>query len=210
MTKTDLEGLRVLITGGTSGLGRALVGELRRRGARVAFVARSREAVERTSREWPDVLGVVADVSKKDDTHPIAIQALGVLGGLDVLVNNASSLGPAPLVPLADTECEDLGARPRHQRGRSVSPDEGPAGIARRVCPGGSPPAGGERVERRCGEPVPELGGLWREQGGPPSSQPHLERRAARRRHSRSCPLTRAIWTRRCTPLPCPMRTARR
>ena len=108
MTKTDLEGLRVLITGGTSGLGRALVGELRRRGARVAFVARSLEAVERTSREWPDVLGVVADVSKKDDTHPIAIQALGVLGGLDVLVNNASSLGPAPLVPLADTECEDL------------------------------------------------------------------------------------------------------
>ena len=108
MTNTDLEGLRVLITGGTSGLGRALVGELRRRRARVAFVARSREAVERTSREWPDVLGVVADVSKKDDTHPIAIQALGVLGGLDVLVNNASSLGPAPLVPLADTECEDL------------------------------------------------------------------------------------------------------
>jgi len=30
------------------------------------------------------------------------------LGGLDVLVNNASSLGPVPLVPLADTECEDL------------------------------------------------------------------------------------------------------
>jgi len=108
MTKTDLEGLRVLITGGTSGLGRALVGELRRRGARVAFVARSREAVERTSREWPDVLGVVADVSKKDDTHPIAIQALGVLGALDVLVNNASSLGPVPLRPLADTACEDL------------------------------------------------------------------------------------------------------
>ena len=42
------------------------------------------------------------------DTHAIAIQALGVLGGLDVLVNNASSLGPVPLVPLADTECEDL------------------------------------------------------------------------------------------------------
>ncbi len=30
--------------------------------------------------------------------------------GLDVLVNNASSLGPVPLVPLADTECEDLEA----------------------------------------------------------------------------------------------------
>ncbi len=108
MTNTSLQGLRVAITGGTSGLGRALVGELRNRGARVAFVARSRDGVERTTREWPDVHGIVGDVSRKDDTHAIAIQALGVLGGLDVLVNNASSLGPVPLVPLADTECEDL------------------------------------------------------------------------------------------------------
>ena len=37
----------------------------------------------------------------------------------------------------------------------AVSPDEGPAGIARRVCPGGSAPAGGERVERRCGNAYP-------------------------------------------------------
>ena len=108
MTDTSLQGLRMVITGGTSGLGRALVGELRNRGARVAFVARSRDGVERTTREWPDVHGIVGDVSRKDDTHAIAIQALGVLGGLDVLVNNASSLGPVPLVPLADTECEDL------------------------------------------------------------------------------------------------------
>jgi NAD(P)-dependent dehydrogenase (short-subunit alcohol dehydrogenase family) len=108
MTDTSLQGLRVVITGGTSGLGRALVGELRNRGARVAFVARTRDDVERTTREWPDVHGIVGDVSRKDDTHPIAIQALGVLGGLDVLVNNASSLGPVSLVPLADTECEDL------------------------------------------------------------------------------------------------------
>ena len=108
MTNTSLQGLRAVITGGTSGLGRALVGELHNRGARVAFVARTRDGVARTTREWPDVHGIVGDVSRKDDTHPIAIQALGLLGGLDVLVNNASSLGPVPLVPLADTECEDL------------------------------------------------------------------------------------------------------
>ena len=52
--------------------------------------------------------GIVGDVSRKEDIHPIAIQVLGALGGLDVLVNNASSLGPVPLVPLGDTECEDL------------------------------------------------------------------------------------------------------
>jgi NAD(P)-dependent dehydrogenase (short-subunit alcohol dehydrogenase family) len=58
--------------------------------------------------QWPEAHGIVGDVSRKEDIHPIAIQVLGVLDGLDVLVNNASSLGPVPLAPLADTECEDL------------------------------------------------------------------------------------------------------
>src|SRR5262249_40941226 len=39
---------------------------------------------------------------------PIALQAIGNLGGLDALINAASTLGPTSLVPLADTECEDL------------------------------------------------------------------------------------------------------
>ena len=108
MAPTHLDGLRVAITGGTSGLGLALVRELLDRGARVAFVARNREGVERVSRERFDAHGIVGDVSRKEDIYPIAIQVLGALGGLDVLVNNASSLGPVPLVPLADTECEDL------------------------------------------------------------------------------------------------------
>src|SRR5262249_18620743 len=34
----------------------------------------------------------------------------GLLGGLDLLINNASSLGPTPLAPFADTECEDFAA----------------------------------------------------------------------------------------------------
>jgi len=50
----------------------------------------------------------VGDVSSKDDIYPIAIQLVGALGGLDLLINNASALGPIPLVPLADTNCEDL------------------------------------------------------------------------------------------------------
>jgi NAD(P)-dependent dehydrogenase (short-subunit alcohol dehydrogenase family) len=100
--------LRIAITGGTSGLGLALVRELSDRGALVAFVARHREGVERTARERPDARGIVGDVSGKAEIHPIAIQVLGALGGLDVLINNASSLGPVPLVPLADTDCEDL------------------------------------------------------------------------------------------------------
>src|SRR5215216_7434075 len=101
-------GLRVAITGGTSGLGLALVRELINRGARVAFVARERERVEQVAREIPGAHGIVGDVSVKEDIYPIAIQITGELGGLDVLINNASDLGPTPLLMLSDTECEDL------------------------------------------------------------------------------------------------------
>jgi NAD(P)-dependent dehydrogenase (short-subunit alcohol dehydrogenase family) len=104
----DLNGLRIAVTGGTSGLGLALVQELTARGARVAFVARHRESVDRVARENPGTHGIVGDVSQKTDIHPIALQITGALGGLDVLVNNASDLGPVPLALLADTECEDF------------------------------------------------------------------------------------------------------
>jgi NAD(P)-dependent dehydrogenase (short-subunit alcohol dehydrogenase family) len=103
-----LDGVRIAVTGGTSGLGLALVDELTRRGARVAFVARTAERVDAVARAHPGTSGIVGDVARKDDIYPIALQITGTLGGLDVLVNNASSLGPAPLALLADTDCEDL------------------------------------------------------------------------------------------------------
>jgi NAD(P)-dependent dehydrogenase (short-subunit alcohol dehydrogenase family) len=105
--KTEPEPLRVAVTGGTSGLGLALVRQLAAGGARVAFVARTAAAVERTARET-GAHGIAGDVGRKDDIYPIALHITGHLGGLDVLVNNASSLGPTPLSLLADTECEDL------------------------------------------------------------------------------------------------------
>ena len=100
--------MRIAITGGTSGLGLALLRELRRRGARVAFVARGRERVESVAREEPGTFGIVGDVSRKEDIYPLATQILGNLGGLDVLVNNASDLGSVPLAFLGDTGCEEL------------------------------------------------------------------------------------------------------
>jgi NAD(P)-dependent dehydrogenase (short-subunit alcohol dehydrogenase family) len=103
-----LPGLRVALTGGTSGLGLALVQELLARGARLAFVARTPGRVAQVVRAHPGAHGIVGDVSVKDDIHPIAVQIVGELGGLDVLINNASDLGPTPLRLLGDTDCEDL------------------------------------------------------------------------------------------------------
>jgi NAD(P)-dependent dehydrogenase (short-subunit alcohol dehydrogenase family) len=103
-----LDGVRVAITGGTSGLGRALVDEFVGRGARVAFVARTPERVDEVARAHPGTCGIVGDIARKEDIYPVALQIIANLGGLDVLVNNASSLGPVPLALLADTECEEL------------------------------------------------------------------------------------------------------
>src|SRR5215468_7115770 len=106
-TNCDFKGLRVAITGGTSGLGLALVRRLAAEGARVAFVARNGPCVERTANDT-GTYGIVGDVGHKDDIYQIALQITGNLGGLDVLINNASNLGATPLAPLADTGCEDL------------------------------------------------------------------------------------------------------
>ena len=106
-TNIDLQGLRVAITGGTSGLGLALVRQLTAQGASVAFVARSAANVERIAEET-GAHGIAGDIGKKEDIYPIALQVTASLGGVDVLINNASSLGPVPLALLADTECEEL------------------------------------------------------------------------------------------------------
>lgn len=100
-------GMRVAITGGTSGLGLALVREFASRGSRVAFVARDAARVDRVAAQT-GTCGIVGDIAIKQDIHPIALQIAGMLGGVDVLVNNASSLGPTPLRHLGDTDCEDI------------------------------------------------------------------------------------------------------
>lgn len=110
MAHDTFQGLRVAVTGGTSGLGLALVRALHARGARVAFVARDAARVARTAASLPGTHGIVGDVARKHDTHRIALQIHSALGGLDVLIHNASSLGPVPLRLLADTDCEDLEA----------------------------------------------------------------------------------------------------
>ena len=100
--------LRIAITGATSGLGLALAEAFAARGDKVAFVARHADKVAATARRIEGSHGIVGDVSKKEDAHAIALQIGAALGGLDVLIHNASSLGPVPLALLADTECEDF------------------------------------------------------------------------------------------------------
>src|SRR6188768_3239985 len=56
---------------GLEGVRLAMVGELMRRGARVAFVARTRERVDGVTRSHPGAFGIVGDVAAKGDIYPI-------------------------------------------------------------------------------------------------------------------------------------------
>jgi NAD(P)-dependent dehydrogenase (short-subunit alcohol dehydrogenase family) len=100
LNNIDLKGMRIAVTGGTSGLGLALVRNLAASRARVAFVARRAQLVERLSTET-NACGIVGDVGLKEDIHAMALEIAWNLGGLDVLINNASSLGPTSLKLLA-------------------------------------------------------------------------------------------------------------
>ena len=108
----NVRGRGGVITGASRGLGAELAKELARRGARVALVARGEEALERVVagiREGGgEAHAIAADVGSKDDVYAIAGTAASLVGDVDVLVHNASTLGPVPLPLLADTACEDL------------------------------------------------------------------------------------------------------
>jgi NAD(P)-dependent dehydrogenase (short-subunit alcohol dehydrogenase family) len=108
----DLRGTNALVTGGSRGLGRALGLALARAGARVVLVARDRaaldEAVAAIRAAGGEAHAVAADVADLAATYAIAGQAAALVGPIDLLVNNASTLGPVPLRLLLDTDCEDL------------------------------------------------------------------------------------------------------
>ena len=127
---------------------------------------------------------------RKDDAHAIALQVGAALGGLDVLVNNASSLGPVPLALLADTECEDLEAALATNLVGPFRLTKALLGLlaacgARRAAAGAARRA--QRLQRRRGHALCRLGRVRREQGGAGAPEPDLGRGApaARRRRRR-------------------------
>ncbi|HEV2707408.1 MAG TPA: SDR family oxidoreductase [Pyrinomonadaceae bacterium] len=113
-----LQGKYVLITGASRGLGRQLAFEFAREGAAgLSLVARDREALEEVRAALAEdapgarVLTVVADLRRQEDIERVVATTLDVFGGrLDVLVNNASSIGPVPLPYLLDYPLEDFRA----------------------------------------------------------------------------------------------------
>jgi short-subunit dehydrogenase len=89
----NLTGRRVLITGASSGIGRALAVQLASEGARLVLAARCEkrlhELVDSLGRPAEDVLVVRTDVTREEERRHVLDEAVAQLGGLDVLINNA-------------------------------------------------------------------------------------------------------------------------
>ena len=91
---TDLAGKAVIISGGSTGIGRATARLLAAQGARVLVFGRHEQDVHQTIREAAgEIHGTVADQSKQADVERVFREADERIGGCDILINNAAISG---------------------------------------------------------------------------------------------------------------------
>jgi 3-oxoacyl-[acyl-carrier protein] reductase len=107
--KLGLEGRRVLVTGGSKGLGAAIARELVGEGARVAICSRNEEEVLAAADELGVVHAQAADVTDPEQVQDFVQRSAEKLGGIDALVNNAGRAHPGNFAALTDEDwVEDL------------------------------------------------------------------------------------------------------
>lgn len=90
----EIKDLRVLVTAGANGIGRAIVEAFVREGARVHTCDVDENALQALRTSHPAITSSVCDVAKRDQVTALFADAIKALGGLDCLVNNAGIAGP--------------------------------------------------------------------------------------------------------------------
>jgi short-subunit dehydrogenase len=106
-----LAGKRVLITGGSSGIGFALAQELLRKGATVTISGRRPDVLADAARKLGDglpIASVAADVATPEGRAATLRQTLAAMGGLDVLINNAGGVRAGRLENTTEAEIEAM------------------------------------------------------------------------------------------------------
>lgn len=102
----------VLVTGGSSGLGRAIADAFARAGAKIVIAALEPDAVEAAAEEirhrGADAMGVQADVTRQTDVDSLFAQTLDRFGRLDALVNSAGRSMRGRLLDTTPEQFRDL------------------------------------------------------------------------------------------------------
>lgn len=97
----DLAGKVVLITGGSRGLGLALVREFAKHGARIAICARDQSELEEVVVEFAwmneNFLAVICDITVREQVETMVMQIESLLGPIEVLLNNAGTIIVGPI-----------------------------------------------------------------------------------------------------------------
>lgn len=100
-----MDGKVTIITGGGTGLGRAMVRALARAGSDIVIASRRPGPIEETAAEVRDMgrrsLAIPTDVTRSEQVNGMVRRCLDEFGRVDVLINNAAQLG-APLTPIWD------------------------------------------------------------------------------------------------------------
>lgn len=104
----ELKNKRVLITGGSSGIGLALAHALIERGARVVVTGRRVGALDEALHDLASATAVCADVGTVEGRAATLDQALQALGGLDILVNNAGGVRAGRLENTTEADIEQM------------------------------------------------------------------------------------------------------
>lgn len=100
----ELEGHVAVVTGGSRGIGRAIVGELCRAGARVAVVARSLESASESADAFEGAVPFACDVSDAGQCTDLVKLVEDEVGPIDILVNNAGITRDNLLLRLKDED----------------------------------------------------------------------------------------------------------
>jgi NAD(P)-dependent dehydrogenase (short-subunit alcohol dehydrogenase family) len=102
---TSLSGKRVLLTGGTTGIGRATLRLLVNEGARVVTLGRNQKDLDDAidAADGGDVTGITADIATRDGIDQVFAETDNTLGGIDILVACAA-LAAQPIHEMADED----------------------------------------------------------------------------------------------------------
>ncbi|MGE8941835.1 SDR family NAD(P)-dependent oxidoreductase [Leptospira interrogans] len=100
-----LAGKVVIVTGGSSGIGRAAALGFAAQAANVLITGRREEPLVEVAAVHPNIIGHVADVARPDDASHTVAQAISRWGRLDALVNNA---GAGAILPLAEATADRI------------------------------------------------------------------------------------------------------